>query len=144
LSPLSRLEGGKDAGIHKSPAQRIADRISKRSAFGAGHGKIRFENGAYTIVGEYFESDLNTALRQKMSVLKSVLAVVLPGNAIHRTRLHRFLDTIFRAAFRHGNFCFFFFFVERKNFRTKLNTAFTADAFVSIYNHSSGHDLISF
>ena len=33
----------------------------KPSDFSRGHGEIRFENGAYTVVREYFEPNFNTA-----------------------------------------------------------------------------------
>ena len=49
----------------------------KLSDFVRGQGEIRFESGAYTIVSEHFESDFNTALGQKIMVLKSVLPVGL-------------------------------------------------------------------
>ena len=37
-----------------------------------GHGEIRFENGAYTIVREYFGPDFNTAIGQKMGIYNQV------------------------------------------------------------------------
>ena len=48
-------------------------------------GLSRFESGAYTIVREHFESDFNTALGQKIMVLKPVLAVgFADAQLIHR------------------------------------------------------------
>jgi hypothetical protein len=38
-----------------------------------GTASIRFENGAYTVVREYFESNRNSALGQEMGLLKWVL-----------------------------------------------------------------------
>jgi len=44
--------------------------VSKRLDFVRGQDVIRFKNGAYTLVREYFEADHNTAIGQKMNVLK--------------------------------------------------------------------------
>ena len=103
------------------------------------HGANWTKNGAYTIVREYFPPVCNTALGQKMIVLPSVLVGIFPCNAIRRTRLHRFFNTVFGSALRHDHFCFFFFFVKRKNFCAKLNTALTADTFIGVDHNFSGH-----
>ena len=118
--------------------------ISERLGFGSGQGEIGFKNGAYTVVREYFESNFNAALGQKMSALKSFLVGVLPDDAVNRTRLHRFFNTILRTAFGQDDFCFFLFFIKCKNLGAKFNTALTADAFISIDYDSSGHGSISF
>jgi len=47
--------------------------VSKCLDFRLGQGEIRFENGAYTLVREYFETDRNTALGQEMTVFITVL-----------------------------------------------------------------------
>ena len=40
-------------------------------------GVIRFRNGAYSTVSEYFVPDRNAAVRQKMMVMKAILEVIV-------------------------------------------------------------------
>jgi len=48
------------------------DLVSERLDFVRGYGAIRFKSGAYTTVREHFKSDRNTALGQKINIMKSV------------------------------------------------------------------------
>jgi hypothetical protein len=57
--------------------------------------------------------------------------------ALRRTSIHRLFNTILGAALGQDDFGFFFFFVKRKYFRTKLNTAFAANAFVGVNDMDS-------
>ena len=65
-------------------------------------------------------------------------------NTLHRTSLDRLFNTIFRSALGHDNFSFFFFFLKRKYFRAKLNTAFAANAFIGVNHDNFSHGRISF
>ena len=56
--------------------------LSERLDFVREQGGIRFKNGAYTIVREYFKLELNTALGQKMNAMKTVQNADLPVLAL--------------------------------------------------------------
>jgi len=72
--------------------------VSKPLDLAEGTASIRFKNGAYTLVREYFESNCNTALGQEMRVLKLVLDVA----AINMYTLPRNPSGCFTCQKRHG------------------------------------------
>jgi hypothetical protein len=119
----------------------------------------RPKSGAYTPVREHFsaardaplklkidaESGFawNAAIGQKMGVMKPV-CVLLKVDAFGRTRLHRLFNAILRPTLGQDDLGLFLFLVKGKNFRTKLDTAFAANAFIGVNDNNFSHGMISF
>jgi len=73
----------------------------------------------------------NAAIGQKMGVMKPV-SILLVVDALSWTGLHRLFNAILRPTLGQDDLGFFFFLVKGKNFRTKLDTAFAANAFIGV------------
>ena len=136
-----RLEGALKSKLDSSDAaQGVLMRATERFDQFRGESPAEFTAWLRTILANHLR-DEQRRYRAKDALLNSVLFFVV--YTLHRTSLYRLFDTILGPTLGQDDFGLFFFLVKGKYFRAKLNTAFTANAFVSINDNNFSHGIIS-